>query len=104
MSGRALVGVVFDMDGILIDSEPLFRMAAQRAARDLGHEVTDEIYCLWMGLPPAAVEASVVETMGADFPLAGSRPRAGSRAKVAKRAAGFAKANPATRFVESCPL
>lgn len=75
MSGRALGGVVFDMDGILIDSEPLFRMAAQRAARDLGHEVTDEVYCLWMGLPPAAVEASVVETMGADFPLAAFRDR-----------------------------
>lgn len=68
-------GVVFDMDGILIDSEPLFRMAAQRAARDLGHEVTDEVYMMWMGLPPAAVEASVVETMGPAFPLEAFRER-----------------------------
>ena len=32
-------GVVFDMDGILVDSEPLYRMAAQQAASDLGHFV-----------------------------------------------------------------
>ena len=30
-------GVIFDMDGILIDSEPLFRMAAQQAATAIGH-------------------------------------------------------------------
>jgi HAD superfamily hydrolase (TIGR01509 family) len=68
-------GVVFDMDGILIDSEPLFRMAAQKAARDLGYEVTDEAYVMWMGLPPAAVEASVIETMGAAFPMREFRDR-----------------------------
>ena len=68
-------GVVFDMDGILIDSEPLFRLAAQRAARDLGHEVTDELFFTWMGLPPAAVEASIMQTMGHDFPMHAFRDR-----------------------------
>ena len=62
-------GVVFDMDGILIDSEPLFRMAAQQAARALGHHLADETYAMWMGLPPRAVEAAVAASMGADFPL-----------------------------------
>ena len=37
MKQHAYAGVVFDMDGILIDSEPLFRRAAQDAARELGH-------------------------------------------------------------------
>ena len=68
-------GVVFDMDGILIDSEPLYRMAAQQAARDLGHLVTDDIYVMWMGLPPSAVEASVIKTMGPDFPMPDFRER-----------------------------
>lgn len=62
-------GVVFDMDGILIDSEPLFRMAAQAAARDVGHHLSDETYVMWMGLPPHAVEAAVVESMGPTFPM-----------------------------------
>ena len=62
-------GVVFDMDGVLIDSEPLFRTAAQQAAADLGFEVSDETYVSWMGLPPAAVESAVVSSMGEDFPM-----------------------------------
>ena len=61
--GEQYAGVVFDMDGILIDSEPLYRMAAQQAASDLGHLVTDDIYVMWMGLPPSAVEASVIKSM-----------------------------------------
>lgn len=69
MKQRAYAGVVFDMDGILIDSEPLFRRAAQQAARDLGHHVSDATYAMWMGLPPRAVEAAVVESMGPEFPL-----------------------------------
>jgi HAD superfamily hydrolase (TIGR01509 family) len=63
-------GVVFDMDGILIDSEPLFRRVAQGAAQELGYALPDEVYAMWMGLPPRAVEAAVIESMGDDFPLA----------------------------------
>ena len=68
-------GVVFDMDGILIDSEPLFRLAAQRAAHELGYEVSDELFVTWMGLPPAAVAASIVHAMGNDFPMNAFRER-----------------------------
>lgn len=67
--------VVFDMDGILIDSEPLFRLAAQRAARDLGYTVSDAVYVTWMGLPPAAVEAAVYSSLGDDFPMTAFRDR-----------------------------
>ncbi len=69
MKQHAYAGVVFDMDGILINSEPLFRRAAQQAARDLGHHLSDETYAMWMGLPPRAVEAAVVESMGPSFPM-----------------------------------
>lgn len=69
MKARTYAGVVFDMDGILINSEPLFRRAAQQAARDLGHHLSDETYAMWMGLPPRAVEAAVVESMGPSFPM-----------------------------------
>ncbi len=61
--------VVFDMDGILIDSEPLMRMAAKGAAEALGHTLADETYAMWMGLPPRAVEAAIVDSMGPDFPF-----------------------------------
>ncbi|MEQ8492647.1 MAG: HAD family phosphatase [Gammaproteobacteria bacterium] len=77
MSGprRRAGGVVFDMDGILIDSEPLFRMAAQQAARDLDHVISDATYVAWMGLPPRAVEAAIRTSMGPDFPLDAFRER-----------------------------
>lgn len=53
MVGAAIFkGVVFDMDGILIDSEPLFRVVGQCAARDLGFEMSDEFYLRLMSLPP----------------------------------------------------
>lgn len=67
--------VVFDMDGILIDSEPLFRLAAQSAAREVGHHLSDEVYAMWMGLPPRAVEAAVLESMGPQFPMQAFRER-----------------------------
>ena len=69
----APAGVVFDMDGILIDSEPLFRVCAQSAATELGYVLDDETYAGWMGLPPAAVEAGIRATMGEDFPMAAFR-------------------------------
>ena len=68
-------GVVFDMDGILIDSEPLIRMAAQTAARDIGSSVSNETYMDWMGLPPRAVEAAIRTSLGADFPMDEFRER-----------------------------
>ncbi|MEQ8662563.1 MAG: HAD family phosphatase [Gammaproteobacteria bacterium] len=68
-------GVVFDMDGILIDSEPLFRMAAQQAGADLGHAISDATYVAWMGLPPRAVEAAIRSSMGPGFPLDDFRER-----------------------------
>ncbi len=62
-------GVIFDMDGILIDSEPLFRMAAQQAATAIGHTISDADYVRWMGLPPKAVESAIYSTLGTDFPM-----------------------------------
>ena len=67
--------VVFDMDGILIDSEPIMRTAAIRAAEELGHQLAESTYEGWMGLPPQAVEAAIIDTMGPDFPFDAYRER-----------------------------
>lgn len=72
-------GVVFDMDGILIDSEPLFRAVAQQAVSDLGYSLSDETYVAWMGLPPRAVEAAMMTSMGEDFPFDEFRARFSER-------------------------
>lgn len=67
--------VVFDMDGVLIDSEPIIRAAAQRAAVEIDRTVTDEFYASVLGLPGQQVEAAFMREFGADFPLADYRQR-----------------------------
>ena len=40
----ALQGVVFDLDGVIVDSEPLHRRAIREAVRSRGLSFTDEEY------------------------------------------------------------
>ena len=61
--------VIFDMDGVLIDSEPVFRVAAQRASSALGHTITDEFYAELIGLPNAEIAAALVAAFGPSFSL-----------------------------------
>ena len=70
-----LRAVVFDMDGVLIDSEPIIRAAAQDAAVELDRTVTDAFYASLLGLPGGQVEAAFRVEFGADFPLADYRRR-----------------------------
>ena len=78
MSPRAttrFIAVVFDMDGVLIDSERVIRHAAQRAAVEIDRTLTDAFYMQVMGLPGAQVEAAFMREFGHDFPLADYRQR-----------------------------
>lgn len=65
-----LRAVVFDMDGVLIDSEPIIRRAAQLAGEEFGHTLSDSLYADLLGLPGAQVETMLLRVFGADFPLA----------------------------------
>ncbi len=67
--------VIFDLDGLLVDSEPLYMAAWQGAAFELGFELTDETYYSLIGLPEVECEPIVMEHFGADFPLADFRDR-----------------------------
>ena len=68
-----LRAVVFDMDGVLIDSEPIIRRAAQQAGEAFGHTLSDSLYAELLGLPGAQVETMLMQVFGADFPLADYR-------------------------------
>ncbi len=67
--------VIFDLDGLLVDSEPLYMAAWQEAGSELGFELTDEIYYSLIGLPEVECEPIVMEHFGAGFPLADFRDR-----------------------------
>jgi HAD superfamily hydrolase (TIGR01509 family) len=67
--------VIFDLDGTLIDSEPVFRAVAKLAALEFDRCFTDELYLALIGLPSAEVESGILDAFGHDFPLNDFRTR-----------------------------
>ena len=59
---------IFDMDGLIFDSERLFMGFLQKAAADLGYEITPEKYALTLGVGGDTLAARVREIDGADYP------------------------------------
>ena len=64
-----LSAVIFDLDGTLIDSEPVFRVVAKRAALEFDRDFTDELYLALIGLPGPEVETGIFDAFGPDFPM-----------------------------------
>ena len=56
-------GVLFDLDGVLFDTEPLHRRAWMQAMRRLGHEIDEESLIAWTGIPCADLARHYEETL-----------------------------------------
>ena len=67
--------VILDMDGVIIDSEPVYRIAWQSAAAELGYEISDEFYATLLGFTILDGEAAVTRFFGPDFSLPAFRDR-----------------------------
>jgi len=61
--------VIFDLDGTLIDSEPLFKAVAKRAASEMNQHFSDELYLDLVGLPNSDVESGICAAFGPDFAI-----------------------------------
>ena len=70
-----VAAVIFDMDGLMVDTEPLYKAAWQQAAADLGYDLDDERYATLVGRPTPACERILMEYCGAAFPLGDFRKR-----------------------------
>lgn len=68
---RKTQAVVFDMDGLIFDTEPLYRDAIISAACDGGHEMTLEFYHTTIGLSAEAFRALVSDRFGRGFDFDG---------------------------------
>ncbi|WP_122039695.1 HAD family phosphatase [Asaia bogorensis] len=63
-------GVLFDMDGLLLDSETLSLDAFTLGARDLGYDMDHEFARQMIGLPGDACAQLVIDNFGPDIDLA----------------------------------
>jgi HAD superfamily hydrolase (TIGR01509 family) len=72
---RPATAIVLDMDGTMLDTEPLYQAAWQRAAADLGCELDDAFYLTLVGRSTADGEDEIARRFGGSFPLAEFRMR-----------------------------
>lgn len=61
--------IVFDMDGLMLDTEPLYKSAWQIAAIELGFTLDDPFYATLVGRPTSDCERDLVTQCGVSFPL-----------------------------------
>jgi HAD superfamily hydrolase (TIGR01509 family) len=61
--------VILDMDGLMLNTEHLYKRAWQNAASELGHSLDDGFYFTLVGRTNSAGETALMERFGSDFPL-----------------------------------
>lgn len=62
---RPVAAVVFDMDGVLFDTETLYEKAVIAAAREFGFELTSEFFRGTVGSPWPVVRQAILDRYGA---------------------------------------
>ena len=67
--------IIFDMDGLMLDTEPIYWASMQQAASELGYSFNDEIRAAFIGRSIPAWQETLIEIFGADYPHFRSRRR-----------------------------
>jgi hypothetical protein len=67
MLPRPVRGVVFDMDGLLVDTETVFRDAMIEVSRRHGHDLPLEVFLRMVGLPREGSRLVAMSHFGDDF-------------------------------------
>lgn len=70
-----IAAVVFDMDGLMLDTESVYKVAWQQAATECGFTLDDGIYATLIGRPAEDCDADLLSRFGASLPLPRFRQR-----------------------------
>lgn len=68
-SGIAVKAVVLDMDGLMLDTEPIYKRAMQKSAGELGYTLTDDFMLTLVGRPDSDTRRLIAKQLGDEFPL-----------------------------------
>jgi HAD superfamily hydrolase (TIGR01509 family) len=68
---RKAHAVVFDMDGLILNNEPIYRDAMMAGAADRGYDLTHELYLTTVGLSTEATRTVLREHFGKAFDFDG---------------------------------
>ncbi len=63
--------IIFDMDGLLLDTEVLYRDAMIGACSELGYEMPAPVHRATIGVPVDRVTEILLGNFGSDFPISG---------------------------------
>ncbi len=78
MSQQATIAaILFDMDGLMLDTERLLYAAWQRAMADFGYEASEEVFLASVGTTVASTNQLLRAAYGPDFPLEDTNGRTG---------------------------
>jgi HAD superfamily hydrolase (TIGR01509 family) len=80
--------VIFDMDGLMLDTEPVYRAAWQQTSAECGYVLSDVLYLRLIGQCRHDAEEVLLQEFGLQFPLDNFR------AACQKREAAALAANP----------
>jgi beta-phosphoglucomutase-like phosphatase (HAD superfamily) len=67
--------IIFDMDGLMLDTERLALKAWQLAGTDFGFPISDDIFISMVGRNRRDSDCTLVEIFGSDFPIGAVRDR-----------------------------
>ncbi|MBI9101700.1 MAG: HAD family phosphatase [Spirochaetales bacterium] len=61
--------VIFDMDGLLFDTESLYIGESKKIVESMGHHIPDAVYLDCVGASHPRTREILIENLGGDFPL-----------------------------------
>jgi len=70
-----ITAVILDMDGLMLDTEPIYKSAWQSAAVECGYSLDDDFYLTLVGQPNPACEAALMNKFDEHFPIDDFRVR-----------------------------